>query len=100
MELNITTQKENPLLHRKELHGELTFQGATPSNKQLQEELAKKLNVGQEVLAIRHIFGAFGGAKAKFEAYAYTSKEQFDKIEPKKKQKAAAPGTAPAAPAK
>ncbi len=100
MELNITTQKENPLLNRKELHGELTFQGATPSNKQLLEELAKKLGVGQEVVAIRHIFGEFGGSKAKFEAYAYTSKEQFDKIEPKKKQKAAAPGTAPAAPAK
>lgn len=96
MEVKIN-KKENPLLKRQELTGELTFTGAaTPSNKQLQEELAKKLSVAPELIVIRHIYGAFGGGKAAFEAVAYSSKEQFDKIEPKKKVKAAAPA-APAA---
>jgi len=99
MELTIK-EKTNPLLHRKELTGEITFAGATPSNKQLQEELAKKLGVQAELVAIKHIFGAFGGLKATFEVHVYDTKEQFDKIEPKKKEKKAEPGAAPAAPAK
>ncbi len=98
MELNIK-EKTNPLLHRKELTGDITFTGTTPSNKQVQEEIAKKLGIQTELVAIRHIYGAFGGGKAAFEAYAYDTKEQFDKIEPKKKEKKAEPGAAPAAPA-
>ncbi len=97
MELTIK-EKTNPLLHRKELTGDIAFTGATPSNKQLQEELAKKLGVQTELVAIKHIIGAFGGTKATFEAHVYETKEHFDKIEPKKKEKKAEPGAAPAAP--
>ncbi len=97
MEFEIKNKKENTLLKRHEITGELTFTGAaTPSNKQLQEELAKKLSVAPELIIIRHIYGGFGSGKATFEAVAYASKEQMDKIEPKKKAKAAAPA-APAA---
>jgi small subunit ribosomal protein S24e len=98
MDLEIKNKKENPVLQRQEVTGEIKFTGAaTPSNKQLQEELAKKLGAQQELVVIKHIYGSFGSGKATFEAYAYASKEQFDKIEPKKKEKAAAPGAAPAA---
>lgn len=99
MEIEIKTKKENPLLQRNDIHGTISFTGATPSNKQLQEELAKKLGVQPELVAIRGIYGKFGTEKAAFEAVAYATKEQFDKIEPKKKEKAAAaqPGAAPAA---
>ncbi len=91
MELEIKNKKENPVLQRQEITGEIKFTGAaTPSNKQLQEELAKKLGVQQELVIIRHIYGSFGSGKAAFEAVAYATKEQFDKIEPKKKVKAAA----------
>ncbi len=102
MDITIKNQKENTLLQRQEITGEVTFTGPTPSNKQLQEELTKKLGCPADCIAIRHIFGAFGGGKATFEAVAYKTKEQFDKIEPKKKEKKAAPGAAPApaAPAK
>jgi len=101
MELTIK-EKTNPLLHRKELTGDITFTGATPSNKQVQEELARKMGTQAELIAIRHVYGEFGGGKATFEAYAYETKEQYDKIEPKKKEKkvegapAAAPSPAPA----
>ena len=96
MELTIK-EKTNPLLHRKELNGDITFTGTTPSNKQVQEELARKMGTHAELIAIRHVYGEFGGGKATFEAYAYETKEQFDKIEPKKKEKKAEPGAAPAA---
>ncbi len=95
MEIEIKIKKENEVLQRSEIEGDLTFKGATPSNKQLQEELAKKLGVGQELVAIRHIYTKFGTEKAKFQAVAYATKEQFQKIEPKKKEKKTA-GAAPA----
>ena len=99
MDIEIKNKKENPVLQRQEITGEIKFTGAaTPSNKQLQEELAKKLGVQQELVAIRHIYGSFGTGKAQFEAVSYATKEQFDKIEPKKKAPKAAPGAAPAAP--
>ncbi len=98
MELEIKNKKENPVLQRQEITGEITFTGtATPSNKQVHEELTKKLGIQAELVAIRHIYGSFGSGKAAFEAVAYATKEQFDKIEPRKKVAKAAPGTAPAA---
>ncbi|MBS3148597.1 hypothetical protein J4219_06945 [Candidatus Woesearchaeota archaeon] len=95
MELAVKEQKHNPLLKRKELTGTLAFEGATPSNKELTEQLAKKLSVTAETIVMKQILGAFGGTKAEFKAYVYDSKEQLDKVEPKKKVKADA--NAPAA---
>jgi ribosomal protein S24E len=100
MEIEVKNKKENQVLQRNEINGAISFTGATPSNQQLRDELAKKLGVQAEVVAIRHIYGAFGAGNAKFEAVAYATKEQFDKIEPKKKAPKAAPGAAPAAAAK
>ncbi len=98
MELEIKNKKENPVLQRQEITGEIKFTGAaTPSNKQVQEELSKKLGIQADLVTIRHIYGSFGSGKAAFEAVAYASKEQFDKIEPKKKTPKTAAG-APAAP--
>lgn len=96
MELNITQKKENKVLQRNEITGEISFTGPTPSNAQLQEELAKKLGTQKETIAIKHIYGKFGQGTATVHALAYNSKEQHDKIEPKKKEKKAAPGAAPA----
>lgn len=97
MEIKIEQNKENKLLHRKELTGEITFTGATPSNAQVKEEIAKKTGATADLIVMKHIYGAFGRGVASFEAYAYANKEAMDKIEPKKKVKAPAPGAAPAA---
>jgi len=96
MDLEVKNKKENPQLQRQEVTGEIKFSGATPSNQQLKEELTKKLGVKAELVAIRHIYGEFGTGKATFEAVAYANKEQFDKIELKKKEKKAAPAAPPA----
>ena len=95
MEIEIKNKKENQTLQRQEVTGELTFTGSTPSNTQLQDELAKKLNTPKEQITIKHIYGKFGTNKAEFQANVYSTKEQHDKIEPKPKQKADA--KAPAA---
>lgn len=88
-------EKENELLGRKEVIGNLAFSGATPSNKELQEALAKKYNVSAEQVAIKRIIGDFGGITGTFEAHVYADKGQLLKIEPKKKEKkTAAPAAA------
>ncbi|RJQ21865.1 30S ribosomal protein S24e [Candidatus Woesearchaeota archaeon] len=95
MELNITTEKKNSLLGRTEVYGTVTFEGATPSNAQVSEALAKKYGKDTDTVVVKHILGKFGGITATFEADVYDTKEQLLKTEPKKKEKAA--GTAPAA---
>jgi len=99
MELDVKNQKENELLHRVEVSGEISFGGATPSNKELRDELSKKLGMPKEFLAVRHIYTKFGEAKATFEAYAYKTKEEFEKVEGKievKEEKKEAPAEKPA----
>ena len=87
MEITIKTQKENQLLQRKEITGEAAFSGATPSNKEVKEAIAKKLNTDAGTIAVKKITGSFGGINAKIEAFAYSTKEQLEKIEPKQKPK-------------
>jgi small subunit ribosomal protein S24e len=41
MDIKITEQKENKLLKRKEVRFDVAFSGATPSRKQVKEELCK-----------------------------------------------------------
>ena len=95
MELHIKQDKKNALLHRKEVEGTLSYQGATPSNAQLTEALSKKFGVGADSIAVKHIYGSFGAQNATFDAHVYDSKEHLLKVEPKQKVKADA--NAPAA---
>ena len=43
MQVTIKNKEENKLLKRTEVSGELKFEGATPSNKDLADSLAKEL---------------------------------------------------------
>ena len=95
MELHIKQDKKNALLHRKEVDGSINYQGATPSNAQLQEALSKKFSSGADTIAVKHIYGSFGAQTATFEAHVYDTKEHLLKVEPKQKVKADA--NAPAA---
>jgi ribosomal protein S24E len=104
MDITISKTNENPFLQRKEVHGEVSFTGATPSQKQLADALATKLGAKADAIFIVHVFTNFGSQKAKFEAHVYPSKEQLEKVVRlgiKAKEKAAgkapAPGAAPAA---
>lgn len=105
MEIVIEKTIENPYFQRKEVHGEITFIGPTPSQKQLAEAIAAKLGAKAEAIFVVHVYTAFGSQKAKFEVHVYPSKEQLEKIVrlgKKAKEKLAgkaAPGAAPPSPA-
>jgi ribosomal protein S24E len=100
MEITIGKTSENPFLKRKEVHGKVGFQGATPSQKQLADALATKLGAKADAIFVAHVFTEFGAQSATFEAHVYPSKEQLDKVVKlgkKAKEKAAKAAPAPAA---
>lgn len=87
MQLVIKEKKDNKLLHRTELHGELGFDGPTPKRDDVRAEIAKQLKKPSEVIAVKHIYSQYGGNKATVEAYAYESREKLEEIEPAKLHK-------------
>jgi len=105
MDLKISEQFENRLLHRKEVRGWVTFAGPTPSNADVQLQLATKLSTDKELVVVDHIYNTYGSQEAKIFAKAYEKKQFLDRYEPKtkapkKKEGApedAAPAEAPAA---
>jgi ribosomal protein S24E len=102
MELTVGKTNENPYLGRKEVYGKVSFQGATPSQKQLADALAQKLGVKADAIFIVHVFTNFGAQAAVFEAHVYSSKDQLNKVVKlgtKAKEKAAKAAAATAAPA-
>ncbi|MEM4263711.1 MAG: hypothetical protein QW666_02335 [Candidatus Woesearchaeota archaeon] len=84
--LKITTKKENPLIGRIEIKGELAFQGATPSNDAVQKEIAECMKVDPSVVKVKSIYTAYGETKAVVTAHVYNSKEDLERFEPKKKE--------------
>lgn len=103
MDITIGKTLENTYLQRKEVHGKISFTGATPSQKQVADALATKLGVKADAIFIVHVFTDFGAQAAAFEAHVYSSKDQLNKIvklgtkAKEKNAKAAAAAAAPAA---
>ena|SRR3989338_13018 len=90
--MNLEIQKkENPLLSRVEIEGTVSFDKATPSNADMQAELAKKLACDKELVVVRHIYTDFGKQMACVEAYQYLNPDAKAKIEKVKKVKVKAP---------
>ncbi len=99
MELRITHTDEKPLLARKEIKAQISFQGATPSNAELKKALASQAKADENAVVLKGIYTAFGATEAEVNAYIYNSVEDMKKFEPKKftaepKKKAAAEGEA------
>ncbi|MFC1801600.1 30S ribosomal protein S24e [Nanoarchaeota archaeon] len=81
MKLEIKNQKDNKLLHRKEVEGLLTYEGATPSNVQVQKEVAAQLKVDEKLVVVRHIYNQYGENTADVLAYAYDNEDSMKRIE-------------------
>tara|TARA_Y100000310_G_scaffold291899_1_gene320186 strand:- start:132 stop:569 length:438 start_codon:yes stop_codon:yes gene_type:complete len=87
MKVEITTKQAQPLLKRQCLSGSLTFEKATPSNKELQEALAKECKTDAKVVVIRTISTHYGKTHADFRACVYESEEAMKTFQPKVKVK-------------
>ncbi|MBU2503944.1 MAG: hypothetical protein KJ879_02735, partial [Nanoarchaeota archaeon] len=90
MELKITTEKENALFGRKEVAGTIESE-ITPSRVDTLKALSEKFKVLEGNIKIKGINGKFGSKTFQIEANIYSSEEEKDKTELKKKKDAPAP---------
>ena len=80
MELKILQKKEEPLLSRTRLEGEVLFDKATPSTKEIKSSFAKSLGKDESLVDIGGIYSQYGQKKAKVVCYAYENKDVLKKI--------------------
>ena len=83
MNLKIINEQENILLSRKEVTTSINFDGKTPSRKDVQKELAKKLKAKEPMTIIKKIDNEYGSTFAKVSAYIYSDEEVMNKLERK-----------------
>ena len=94
MNLTINNKHEEPLLSRTKVEATIVFENATPSYKELTTSLASHLKSDEKLIAIRHVYTSFGNKQAKVHAYVYADEAKRQFVEPKLKEKKAAPGAA------
>lgn len=81
MQVTIENKLNNPLLQRTEVEGSLSFEGAIPSNMELQQELAKQLSKDAQLIVVKKLESRFSGSVADFKAVAYANPEAKQKAE-------------------
>lgn len=85
MKFNLVQEKQNPLFNRKEVQGTIDSE-STPSREGVLSSLSESLGVPKENIKIKGIHGSFGSKSFKVEANIYSSAEEKDSIEFKKKK--------------
>jgi small subunit ribosomal protein S24e len=107
MEIEVTSDRKNPLLERREVRFKASYQGATPSRKDVRGKLVAVLNSDRELTILDKFESAYGSQTAEGYAKVYDSKDAM-KIEPEHKvlrnfpapKEGAAPAEAKEAPKK
>ncbi len=87
MNFTIVKEKETPLLSRKRITGEVTFDGPTPSKADISKQLSKSSKQPENLIEIRHIYTQFGEQKAKVIAHIYDDETVMGKVVSKGKKK-------------
>ncbi len=97
MKIDISSEKKNDFLKRKEVTANLSFDKAIPSNADVQTLLAGQLGVDKELVFVKHINGRYGATEAQVSANVYENKENMLSLEKAlrpKKDKTAKPAEA------
>lgn len=85
MEFKIISDIENPVFNRREIQGELQTD-ASPSREEVRKIISENLKVSEDTIKVKTILGKFGSKIFIIVANIYSSKEEMDKIELKKKK--------------
>ena len=85
--MNVMDKKDEKMLSRMQVTAELEFDNATPKYAEVAAELASKLKADEKLIAIRHVYTAYGSKKAKVVAYLYSDEAKKQFFEPKIKEK-------------
>lgn len=81
MDLEIKKERDTPLLSRKRVTLIAEYEGATPKRIDMRKDVAKKLDVEEKLVILKHIYTKFGSQKAKIIAHIYNNEEDLKKIE-------------------
>ncbi|MBR1369693.1 30S ribosomal protein S24 [Methanocalculus chunghsingensis] len=81
MEITITNDTRNELLYRKEVEFTMTYEGATPSRKQIIGKIAALLNAKEETMVLDPIKTRFGSCDATGVTRIYDTVEARDRTE-------------------
>ncbi len=84
--LTITERKENALLGRVEVQGNVSFTGATPRNQDIAEAIAKELKTDAGLVVMKKIHTQFSKQEASIVALVYKTKEGRQRMERLTKQ--------------
>ena len=87
MKLTITEKKEHKLLSRIEVKGSVEFEGATPTNKDVQDALAKQVGADVSLVVIKKIANTYGAHTATVRAHVYSDVAKLKVIEGVKEKK-------------
>ena len=89
MELIINARKENNFLKRVEIEGLVNFNGSTPQNQEIIQQLAKKYNTDPAMIVLKHIYTSFGHKRAIIQALIYadaTARRNAERVSKSKKK--------------
>ena len=87
MNIESIDTKKNELLGRTEVRAVISFSGVTPSNVDVQAELAKKLGAEAPRVVLRQILTRYGGGQATVRALVYADEKAQVAVEPRVKEK-------------
>jgi len=81
MDFEITNDKRNDLLSRREVRFTLRYDGATPSRMQIIGKICALLNVKEQQVVLDSLKGSFGKTELTGEARIYENEEDKQKTE-------------------
>ncbi|MDE1833323.1 MAG: hypothetical protein KGH58_02800 [Candidatus Micrarchaeota archaeon] len=83
MELKITSERENPLLKRKEITFSISHEAATMSKAEILKEVSKKLSLNPENTIVIKVDQQFGAKSSTGIAHSYESRQDLERLESK-----------------
>jgi small subunit ribosomal protein S24e len=81
MDIEIVSEKENPMLHRRDVRFQVVHEDATPSRLSVRDSLAAKLNKDAEEVVIHSLDTKYGMRKSLGYAKVYDSPEDAADVE-------------------
>ena len=81
MDIEVVSDEENPMLHRRDVRFQITHDEASPSRLSVRDSLAAKLNKDAEEVVVHSIDTKFGMRKSLGYAKVYDSPEDAADVE-------------------
>lgn len=82
MDVKIVSKRSNMILSRTEYIVNITFDGATPSIKDIRNILVGALGVANDKLVIKNVEQKYGSKELKISCYSYEKIDVLKQIEP------------------